>query len=51
MNEMNKIDDVTSSRGAQWMGASAVTALAALALTGGTGNGNGVLGNLFGGRN
>ena len=29
MNEINKVDDVTSSRGAQWMGASGIIALAA----------------------
>lgn len=49
MNEINKIDDVTSSRGAQWMGASGIIALAAQSLLGGNGNGNGVLGNLLGG--
>lgn len=51
MNEINKVDDVTSSRGAQWMGASGIIALAAQSLLGGNGNGNGVLGNLFGGGN
>ena len=49
MNEINKVDDVTSSRGAQWMGASGIIALAAQSLLGG--NGNGVLGNLLGGGN
>lgn len=29
MNEINKVEDVTSSRGAQWMGASGIIALAA----------------------
>lgn len=47
MNEINKVEDVTSSRGAQWMGASGIIALAAQSLLGG--NGNGVLGNLLGG--
>lgn len=51
MNEISKVDDVTSSRGAQWMGASGIIALAAQALLGGNGNGNGVLGNLLGGGN
>lgn len=49
MNEINKVEDVTSSRGAQWMGASGIIALAAQSLLGGNGNGNGVLGNLLGG--
>ena len=51
MNEISKVEDVTSSRGAQWMGASGIIALATQALLGGNGNGNGVLGNLFGGGN
>lgn len=53
MNEINKVDDVTSSRGAQWMGASGIIALAAQSLLGGNGNGNGngVLGALLGGGN
>lgn len=49
MNEINKVEDVTSSRGAQWMGASGIIALAAQSLLGGNGNGNGVLANLLGG--
>ena len=48
MNEINKVEDVTSSRGAQWMGASGIIALAAQSLLGGNGNGNGLLGNLLG---
>lgn len=48
MNEI-KVEDVTSSRGAQWMGASGIIALAVQSLLGGNGNGNGVLGNLLGG--
>lgn len=51
MNEINKVEDVTSSRGAQWMGASGIIALAAQSLLGGNGNGNGVLANLLGGGN
>lgn len=51
MNEIRKVEDVTSSRGAQWMGASGVIALAVQSLLGGNGNGNGVLGNLLGGGN
>ena len=51
MNEINKVEDVTSSRGAQWMGASGIIALAAQSLLGGNGNGNGVLGNLLCGGN
>lgn len=49
MNEINKVEDVTSSRGAQWMGASGIIALAAQSLLGVNGNGNGVLANLLGG--
>lgn len=49
MNEISKVEDVTSSRGAQWMGAAGIVTLATQALLGGNGNGNGVLGNLFGG--
>ncbi len=48
MIEDTKVEEVTSSRGAQWAGAGSLIALAAQSLFGG--NGGGILGGVLGGR-
>ena len=48
MTEDTKVEEVTSSRGAQWAGAGSLIALAAQSLFGG--NGGGILGGVLGGR-